>query len=200
MTPLAERSPIRDAAVRAMLPLAARQGWTWATLRAGLAASGEDPALAESHFPGGPVDAILTWIDLANEQMAEDAAAEALVLQRVPARIRRVVELRLTAVAPHKATLRRAVATLALPWNAPHALRSSAATASAMWYAAGDTSADFSWYTRRATLGAIYAATLAWWLRDDDPGLDSAMAFLDRRLAGHARFQKVLKRVRPRAA
>jgi ubiquinone biosynthesis protein COQ9 len=111
-----------------------------------------------------------------------------------------VVELRLRAVAPHKQALRRAVATLALPWNTPQALRASAATASAMWYAAGDSSADFSWYTRRATLGAIYAATLAWWLRDDDPGVEGAMAFLDRRLAGHARLQKVLKRGRLRAA
>lgn len=197
---LAERSPARDAAVRAMLPIAADAGWTWATIRAGLRAAGEDPALAESHFPGGPVDAILTWIDMANETMATEAAAEGLAAQRVPARIRRVVELRLGAVAAHKQALRRAVATLALPWNAPAALRSSAATASAMWYAAGDTSADFSWYTRRATLAGIYAATLAWWLRDDDPGLEDAMKFLDRRLAGHARFQKTLKRFRPAAA
>ncbi len=200
MTSLAERSPLRDAAVTAMLPVAAEQGWTWSTIRAGLEAAGEDPALAESHFPGGPVDAILTWIDLANRQMEEAAGREALLLLRVPARIRRLIELRLGAVAGHKPALRRAVATLSLPWNAPQALRSSAATASAIWYTAGDTSADFSWYTRRATVGAIYAATLAWWLRDDDPDLTEALAFLDRRLAGHARFQKVLKRVKRKAA
>ena len=195
--PLAERSPVRDAAVRAMLPIAAERGWTWATIRAGLAAAGEDPALAESHFPGGPVDAILTWIDLANREMEAAAAAEDLSALRIPARIRRVVELRLGALAPHKRALRRALSVLALPWNAPAALRAGACTASAMWYAAGDTSADFSWYTRRATLAAIHAATLAWWMRDDDPEIAGAMAFLDRRLADLGRLQR---RRRPRPA
>ena len=70
------------------------------------------------------------------------------------------------------------------------ALRTAARTASAIWYAAGDKSADFSWYTRRASLGAIYGATLAYWLRDDDPDTADAMAFFDRRLADLARLQR----------
>jgi ubiquinone biosynthesis protein COQ9 len=189
-TPLAERGPEREAALHAMLPIAAAEGWTWATIRAGLKASGGDPGLAESHFPGGPVDAILLWIDLTNRAMEAAAAAEDLTAHRIPARIRRVVALRLGALAPHKAALRRALSVLALPWNAPAGLRASACTASAMWYAAGDTSADFSWYTRRATLAAIYGTTLAWWLRDDDPDLTEALAFLDRRLADLGRLQR----------
>jgi ubiquinone biosynthesis protein COQ9 len=187
---LGERSPLRDAAIRAMLPIAAREGWTWSTIRAGLAAAGEDPALAQSHFPTGPVGAVLAWIDLANREMEAAAAAEEVTALRVPARIRRVVELRLQAVAPHKEALRRALALLALPWNAPAGLRASACTVNAMWHAAGDTSSDFSWYTRRATLAAIYWATLAFWMQDEEPGLDRTMAFLDRRLADLGRLQR----------
>jgi len=185
-----ERSEARDRALRAMLPIAAEEGWNWSTLRAGLAASGEDPALAESHFPGGPAEAVAAWADLADRDMEAAAAAEDLAALRTPRRIRRVVELRFAAAAPHKRALRRAVSLLALPWNAGLALQVTARTASAMWYAAGDSSADFSWYTRRASLGAIYAATLAYWLRDDDPDTGDAMAFLDRRLADLARLQR----------
>lgn len=187
---MTEQSPIRDAAIRAMLPIAGEQGWTWATIRAGLAAAGEDPALAESHFPAGPPGAVAAWIDLANREMEAAAAAEGVTELRVPARIRRVVELRLAAVAPHKRALRRALSLLALPWNASVALRTTAATVDSMWHAAGDTSADFSWYTRRATLAAVYGTTLAYWMRDDDPDTAEAMAFLDRRLAGVARLGK----------
>ena len=68
-----------------------------------------------------------------------------------------------------------------------------------MWHAAGDTSADFSWYTRRATLAGVYTATIAWWLRDADPSIFGAMQFLDRRLADLARLQKRRPR-RPAAA
>ncbi|WP_135466489.1 COQ9 family protein [Crenalkalicoccus roseus] len=191
-----ERSDIRDRIVRAMLPLAAEQGWTWAALRAGARAAGEDPALAESHFPTGPVGAIEAWFDLLNREMEQAAAAEGLAGLRIPARIRRVVELRLRALAPHKRALRRAMAILALPWNTGAALRAAARAADSMWHAAGDTSADFSWYTRRATLAGIYAATLAYWMRDDDPDIAGAMAFLDRRLADLGR----LNRRRGRAA
>jgi ubiquinone biosynthesis protein COQ9 len=187
---MTERSPIRDAAIRAMLPIAGGQGWTWATIRAGLAAAGEDPALAESHFPAGPPGAVAAWIDLANREMEAAAATEGVTELRVPARIRRVVELRLAAVAPHKPALRRALSLLALPWNAAVALRTTAATVDSMWHAAGDTSADFSWYTRRATLAAVYGTTLAYWMRNDDPDTAEAMAFLDRRLAGVARLGK----------
>ncbi|WP_043364639.1 COQ9 family protein [Belnapia sp. F-4-1] len=187
---MTERSDIRDAAIRAMLPIAADEGWNWGTLRAGLAAIGEDPALAESHFPGGPVGAVAHWIDLADREMEAAAAAEDLAALRVPARIRRLVELSLRATAPHKRALRRAFSLLALPWNTPVALRTTAKSVDAMWYAAGDTSADFSWYTRRATLAGVYGATLAYWLRDDDPEVEDALDFLDRRLADLARLGK----------
>ena len=62
-------------------------------------------------------------------------------------------------------------------------------SASAIWYAAGDRSADFSWYTRRASLAVILGATLANWLREPED-IDATLAFLDRRLAGLARLQR----------
>jgi ubiquinone biosynthesis protein COQ9 len=194
-----ERSEARDRAIHAILPIAARDGWNWGSIRAGLRAVGEDPALAESHFPAGPVGAVLAWIDLLNREMEAAAAAEDITALRVPQRIRRVVELRLIAMAPHKAALRRALALLALPWNAPQGLRATAGAVDAMWHAAGDTSADFSWYTRRATLAAIYTTTIAWWLRDEDPSIFGAMEFLDRRLADLSRLQK-RRRKRPAVA
>ena len=195
-----ERSEARDRAVRAMLPIAAGDGWNWATLRAGLAAAGEHPELAESHFPDGPAGAVAAWADLADRDMSAAASAEDMSGLRTPGRVRRAVELRFAAAAPHKRALRRAVSLLALPWNAGLAFETTARTANAIWYAAGDSSADFSWYTRRASLGAIYAATLAYWLRDDDLDTTDAMAFFDRRLADLARLQRRRSPGRGRAA
>jgi ubiquinone biosynthesis protein COQ9 len=105
-----------------------------------------------------------------------------------------LIATRLRQAMPHKAALRQALALLALPWNAPTALRTAARTASAIWYAAGDSSADFSWYTRRASLMAIYAATLAYWLREDSEDLGPTLDFLDRRLAGLARITRCRRR------
>ena len=78
------------------------------------------------------------------------------------------------------------------------AARCTARTVDAIWHAAGDEAADFSWYTKRATLGAIYGATLFYWLRDDSEDDAPTLAFLDRRLAGLGRFGKLRGRLTAR--
>ena len=190
-----ERSEERDAAIRAALPHVPALGWTRAALEAGLTDRGRDPVEAEWLFPRGAAEAVEAWCDLADREMEATAAAEGVTALRIPDRIRRVITLRLEQAEPHKEALRRALAVQALPWNVPAALRAAGRTADAMWAAAGDTSADFSWYTRRATLAGIYAATVAFWLQDDEPGFPATRAFLDRRLRELASFQK---RRRPR--
>lgn len=188
-----ERSEERDSAIRAALPHVADLGWTRAALRAGLRDAGRDPLELAWLFPRGPAEAIEAWSDLADREMEAAAAVEDLLSLRIPDRIRRAVILRLEAIEPHKEAARRALAQLALPWNAPVAARATARTVDSMWYAAGDTSADFSWYTRRATLAGIYAATLAFWLQDGSPDMEATRRFLDRRLADLARFQRVTR-------
>jgi ubiquinone biosynthesis protein COQ9 len=184
-----ERSDERDQAIRAALPHVAALGWTKAALSAGLRDLGLDPLEQEWLFPRGPVEAVEAWCDLADREMEDAARAEDIVSLRIPDRIRRVIALRLSINEPHRDAVRRALALQSLPWNVPSALRTVARTADAMWAAAGDTSADLSWYTRRATLAGVYGATLAFWMQDEEPGFPATLAFLDRRLAGLARLQ-----------
>ncbi|MBR0650567.1 COQ9 family protein [Roseomonas terrae] len=178
----------RDAAIRAILPVVPRHGWTARSIAAGLEAAGLPPDEASFLFPRGVTSAVEAWLDLTDRDMAE--AAGDLDALRTPQRVRALVAARLRLIAPHKEAARQALALFALPWNAPAGLRGAARTADAIWNAAGDTSADISRYTRRATLGAIYGATLAFWLRDDSEDVGPALAFLDRRLAGLARAQR----------
>ncbi|MCX7933410.1 MAG: COQ9 family protein, partial [Rhodovarius sp.] len=166
------------AILQRLLPLVPRLGWTQAAL---IRAAG-DAALAENAFPRGPRDAIAAWVRQVDAEMERAAAAEGLSGLPTPKRIRWLILWRLAHVAPHKEALRQAMALLALPWNAPLAVRLTAGSVNAMWYAAGDRSADFSWYTRRATLAAIYTATVAFWLTDSSADLAPTAAFLDRRL------------------
>ncbi|MBI0534008.1 COQ9 family protein [Roseomonas sp. KE2513] len=184
-----ERSEERDAAVLAALPHVPRLGWTVAALEAGLRDIGGEPAAHRWLFPRGPVEAVEVWIDLADRRMEEEAQGEELEALRIPARIRRLIGIRLRQAAGEREALRRALALMALPWNAVAGARSLARSADAIWAAAGDRSADFSWYTRRATLGAVYAATLAYWLREP-VGVEAALEFLDRRLAGLSRLRR----------
>jgi ubiquinone biosynthesis protein COQ9 len=190
-----ERSHERDAALEALLPVAWVQGWTFAALRTALADIGADPGDAELLFPGGTPDMIEAAIDLADRRMEDAAPALGLEQMRLPERVRALVALRLRQNRDHREAIRRALAILALPRHAVAAARIAARTLDAIWYTAGDRSADFSWYTKRATLGAIYGSTLLYWLRDTSENDAATLAFLDRRLADHARWHKFQRRL-----
>lgn len=185
-----ERSAERDAALAAALPHVPALGWTAAALRAGGCDAAEAPLL----FPGGGRDMIEAFADLTDRRMADEAAALDLASLNTPGRIRALIALRLRLLGPDREALRRAVGTLALPSRRPLALRSLARTVDAIWHAAGDRSADFSWYTKRATLAGVYSATLLFWLSRHDEDDAATLAFLDRRLAGVAAIGRVRRR------
>ncbi|HEY2132759.1 MAG TPA: COQ9 family protein [Acetobacteraceae bacterium] len=191
-----ERLPERDAAILAMLPSVAFDGWTKRALRAGVAAAGMPADEADLLFPLGTVDMIETYCDLADRRMEEAAAG--LTETRLPARVRALIALRLEQNRPYKEAVRRAAAILSLPHNAQAAAACTARTVDAIWHAAGDRSADFTWYTKRAILTAIYTATILYWLRDTSDNNAPTLAFLDRLLATHARLHRLVRRTNTR--
>jgi ubiquinone biosynthesis protein COQ9 len=188
-----ERSAERDAAIAAMLPHVPFDGWTNRALRAGLRDIGASPEDAPQLFPGGAPDMIEAFCDWSDRRM-EQAAATLDPGLRLHQRVRALLALRLTQGRPYKEAVRRAVALLALPGHARLAAACMARTVDAIWHAAGDRSADFSWYTKRALLALIYGATLLYWLRDVSDDDVATLSFLDRRLAGVARIGTVRRR------
>jgi len=117
---------------------------------------------------------------------------------RLPERVRALIALRLARQHQHKEAVRRALGILALPRNARLAATCTARTVDAIWHAAGDRAADFSWYTKRATLAAVYTATVLFWVRDESEDDTRTLAFLDRRLADVGRVGKLRRRLSAR--
>jgi ubiquinone biosynthesis protein COQ9 len=184
-----ERLPERDAAIDAMLPNVPFEGWTTKALRAGLIAAGMPEDETTILFPGGAADMVAVFCDLADRRMTEAAAA--LTETKLTARVRAIIALRLAMNRPHKEAIRRASSVLAMPGNARAAAAITARTVDAIWHAAGDRSADFSWYTKRAILTAVYGATLLFWLRDTSDDDADTVAFIDRCLHGVGRLGRV---------
>jgi ubiquinone biosynthesis protein COQ9 len=170
----------------ALLPHTGFDGWTRKALRQALTDLGRDPDEAPLLF-AGDADMIEASFALADQRMIEAAAG---LGGGLTARVRGTVLLRLEQMAGDKEALRRAMARLALPGQAPRRLRIIAATTDSIWFAARDKSADFSWYTKRLSLGTIWLATLLFWLRDDSPEAEGTIAFLDRRLKAAGQIGK----------
>ena len=182
----------RDAVVEALLQQVPFDGWTEKSLRQALASLGEPPEDARLVFPGGAGEMIEAFGALMDARMEASADVTGL---RVPARVKAVLALRFEQNRMNKEAIRRALAWLALPQHAGRAARMTAATVDAVWHAAGDTSTDFSWYTKRGILAAVVSATLLFWLCDTSEDDAATLEFLDRRLAGVARIGKIRKRI-----
>ena len=190
--------PQRDAIIDALLPQVPFDGWTVKSLRQALAAIGEPPEDAPLYFPDGAGEMIEAFCALSDARMEAEAAQAGLAAFRMPARIRTIIAIRLEQNRGHKEAIRRALSWLAIPINAPRALRITAATVDAIWHMAGDKASDFSWYTKRGILAGVYSATLLYWLRDSADDDEATLAFLDRRLENVAAIGKIRKKFESR--
>jgi ubiquinone biosynthesis protein COQ9 len=171
-------------------------GWTSEALVAGAAEAGFTADNVARLFPGGAVDAVVMHSALADAAMIEAFEAMADKPDRVHLMIREMILIRLDQVAAHKEAVRRGLTLLAVPANALASARALYATVDAMWRAAGQRDTDISFYTKRATLAAVYSATLLAWIADTSGERAVIEGFLDRRLQDVARIPKASAPIR----
>jgi rpsU-divergently transcribed protein len=161
-SPLADSE--RDRLIAAMLPDVAFDGWSRHALRLAAGRIGMPVAEAMALFPRGAPDMVAAFSRWADRQMLdrlEALPAESVSLSR---RITLALRLRFELLLPWREAVRRGMAVLAMPQNAALGLRLLYETVDGTWYAVGDTATDFSFYTKRASLAAIYAAAMLFWL------------------------------------
>jgi len=195
MQPVASAADLTFAEMRlALAPRVAAEaafdGWSQSALDNAAFDLGIAPASARIAFPGGAMDMIAAWVESIDARMIAAVPLEQLAGLPMRERIRRLVQFRLDVVEPKKEALRRALSIMAMPRNMARAARLGWASADAMWRLAGDTATDYNHYTKRATLGALYAATLTVFANDSSEDHGETRAFLGRRIEGVMRFEK----------
>jgi ubiquinone biosynthesis protein COQ9 len=169
-------------------------GWSEATFRAAIRDTGIEPAVARALCPRGALDLAVAFHRRGDRAMRERLRTTDLSEMRMRDRIAYAVRLRLE-VTGDKEAVRRGTTLFALPGYAPEGARLVWETADAIWTALGDTSDDVNWYTKRATLSAVYSATVLYWLGDETPDSSATWAFLDRRIGDVMQFEKVKAQV-----
>jgi ubiquinone biosynthesis protein COQ9 len=180
-SPFAERE--RDRLIAAMLPDVAFDGWSSHTLKAAARRTGIPVEEALALFPRGAPDLVAAFSRWADRRMLDRLEGAVLDELRLSARIALALRLRFEAMAPWHEAVRRAAAVLAMPLNVPLGLRLLYETVDGIWYAVGDNSTDFSFYTKRASLAGVMTAATLYWLEDRSPGFADTQAFIERRLA-----------------
>lgn len=173
-----------------LLPLVPFDGWSDHALAQAAKRAGIDAAGLKRAFPAGIADCIRYFHEQEDKALATAFPEARIREMRVPQRIEALALYRLERLAPHKEAVRRAVAWHALPWHAAQGMRTLYNTVDMMWRIAGDNSTDFNFYTKRATLAALFSSTLLYWLNDSSESYGQTRLFLKRGLAGIAAFGK----------
>ncbi len=182
---------IREVLAPRLAAHAAFDGWNDAAIASAAGEIGVDPDLARLALKGGAMAMIEAWIGAVDAEMARRLPPEKLAAMKIRQRITALIATRLEITAPDKEGQRRALAIMASPQNLVKAARIGWRTADRMWRLAGDTASDFNHYTKRATLSAVYASTLAVFVNDDSEDFTETRTFLDRRIENVMQFEKV---------
>ncbi len=165
-------------------------GWTDAALKAAAQDAGIDLATARALLPRGGVDLALAFHRRGDAAMAARLAAEDLSEMRFRDRIATAVRYRIEA-AEDRELVRRGTTLFALPPYGADGARAIWGTVDLIWTTLGDSSTDYNWYTKRATLAGVYSATVLYWLGDDSPGAQATWNFLDRRIDEVMQIERV---------
>lgn len=181
----------RDDLVRAALEHVAFDGWSKTTLRTAADDLGWPEMEVDRLFPGGIGQVIEHYVALTDRDMMDRLAAMDIKSMKIRERIGAAIRVRLDLAEAHKDAVRAAVAHLSLPQNLPKSLRMTAKTVDLMWRAAGDTSTDHNWYTKRGLLAGVYGSTLMYWLDDTSDGHQATWEFMDRRIGNVMMIPKV---------
>jgi len=191
----------RAAILASALPALAVEGFTESVLDRAVVAAGFAPSIKRQAFPRGALDLAIYFIARGTDDMEKKLATMDLPSMKVRARITQAVRTRLEIDAANKDIVRKASYFFAQPAHAKEAAKLLGATVDTMWRAAGDTSTDGNFYSKRAILSSVYIATRLFWLQDESPNHSESWAFLDRRIenvmqieTGKAKFRALKKR------
>lgn len=180
-----DKDAIREQIMLAGLKHVPFDGWTMTALEVGAKAVGFDAIMAQRVFPRGLSQWADSWSRWADARMLEALEAGDGDSMRIRDRIAAAVKARIMANADHREALRHCLSWLAIPINAPVAARNTLRSVNAMWYEAGDRSADWNYYTKRGLLAPVYTTTVLYWLSDTPDGAGDypdTWGYLDRRI------------------
>lgn len=178
----------REKLLTAALSHVSFEGMNDRALLAGAADIGMSESLVRVHFPHGGADLAAACHRRADTQLREWLATTPPD-GRFRDRIKSAIWHRLSLVDPE--LVRAASAVFALPHNSALGAKLVWETADVIWAGLGDTSQDSNWYTKRASLSAVIASTVLFWLGDASQDCTDSQDFLDRRIEGVMQFEKL---------
>ena len=200
-TKTSDNNKIRIDLILAMLTHVPFDGWTWQAMEQGALDIGfekkKTPSLRikifKDLFKNGSIDFIDIFSEIIDLQVKEIYNLVEPKPVKVSDKIKKIILMRLELCQKYKEAVRSSIPITAIPVNAKISLNTLYRTCNAIWRIAGDKSTDFSFYTRRISLAAVYTSTLLFWLNDNSNNNIETEFFLDRRLKDISKISSLKK-------
>lgn len=180
----------------AALPHVDFDGWSAKTLELAMTDACIDAGLAAQACPRGGIDLATAFHCAGDVEMLVAFDGAELSDLRYSEKVARLVRFRLEASEQNKEAVRRGASLFALPQNMGEGGALVWGTVDQIWNALGDTSTDANWYTKRATLSAVYSSTVLFWLGDESTDHEDTWAFLDRRIENVMQFENMKSKIK----
>ena len=185
-----DNNQIKNDLIKAMLTHVPFDGWTWEAMEQGAIDIGYENKKTSSErikifkdlFKNGSIDFIDIFSQIIDLEVKENYNSIESKPERVPEKIKKIIMIRLNLCQKYKEAVRSSISLSAIPVNTKISLNILYRTCNSIWRIAGDQSTDFSFYTRRISLAAVYTSTLLFWLNDKSNNNIETEFFLDRRL------------------
>ena len=187
--------------IKAMLTHVPFDGWTWEAMEQGALdigfekkkTSSERNKIFKDLFKNGSIDFIDFFSEIIDQEVIENYNSIEAKPERVPEKIKKIIMIRLNLCQKFKEAVRSSISLSVIPVNTKISLNILYRTCNSIWRITGDKSTDFSFYTRRISLAAVYTSTLLFWLNDKSINNIETEFFLDRRLKDISKIS-ILKR------
>lgn len=186
--------PLKDRLLDAILTHVPFDGWTEQSFAAAIADTDVDEGVARGLCPRGAVDLARAYHLRADDAMERRLAEADLSDLSFREKVARAIRFRLEVI-DDKEAVRRASVLFSLPHLAADGAALIWGTADRIWEALGDTSSDYNWYTKRATLSAVYGSSVLFWLGDDSSDHSNTWEFIDRRIENVMQIEKLKAQV-----
>ena len=155
-------------------------GWSRKAISLGAENAGYD-GVAEGMFE--ETDLVLYFVRESNQKLLRHLQENANEYKDHKSRlIRDAIEFRLRLIIPYISVWPEAMKMLLNPRCFDQSWNELGHMVDDVWHHAGDKSADFNWYTKRAMLAKLYTTTQLYMLNDQSPDFADTWEFLDRRL------------------
>ncbi len=175
----------------ACLPHIGFDGFTVKALHNGAKDMGLAAAKADLLFGNCPRDLLEYFTQCMNAELEQKLSGVAQKNWKIREKVAYGVRKKIEILTPWREAERQALLLLARPTYADLGLKTLYQTCDIIWRAAGDTSTDWNFYSKRTLLAGVFTSTLLFWLQDGSDSFEDTWQFLSRRIDNVMMINKI---------